>query len=199
MNYGIKLVTAPEKLPVTVAEAKAYARVEESSTEEDALFSSLIQAAVTLAESYLNRYLITQTHDLTLDCFPSSDIGVIYLPKSPVQSITSITYVDDNGATQTWGASNYLLDGKQEPARLTTAYNISYPSIREQLNSVTIRHVVGYGTEPSNVPETIRTAIKLLVNEMFNSRQQMVYGVSVAEVSVTAERLLSIHRLQRFD
>lgn len=199
MRYGLSVYAAPSNLPVLLGEVKNYIRVNDDVTEDDALIVGLMQSATKLAESYLNRHLITQTLDLTLDCFPSSDYGVIYLPKAPVQSITSITYVDDNGATQTWGASNYLLDSKQEPARLTTAYNISYPSIREQLNSVTIRHVVGYGANPSDVPENIRVAIMLLVGEMYNSRQESVYGVSVSQVSITADRLLSPYRLQRFD
>lgn len=198
MKYGLTVVTPPAVKPVSVSEAKEWVKIESSVTEDDSLISGLIGSATNMAEAYLGRALITRTYDMTLDCFPPSYYGVIYLPKNPVQSVTSVTYIDNNGASQAWGSSNYTLDNSSAEARLYAAYNISYPNIRNVRNAVTVRYVAGYGDNASDVPDNIKDAIKVMIAEMYNNRQETVYGVATSRVSMTAEYLLSPYRLMGF-
>ena len=196
-HYGLSIVTPPASEPVSIAEVKEWLKIESDVTEDNGLINGLILAATEMAESYLNRSLITRTYDLTMDCFPPDYYGVVYMPKNPVQSITSVKYIDNNGTLQTWDAGNYTLDNSGEQARLTAAYNISYPNTRDVINAVIIRYVAGYG-DADSVPENFKTAIKVMVAEMYNNRQETVYGVSVNRVSMTAQYLLGNKRLAGF-
>src|SRR5688572_21345135 len=143
---ALVLVTAPTSEPIMVGETKDFLRV--TGSDEDVLISGLITAArqtVDGRDGWLNRALITQTWDLVLDAFPSTTLTPIEVPLPPLQSVTSITYVDGNGATQTWSSVNYLVDSKSQPGRITPAHGESYPATRRIVNAVTVRFVAGYG------------------------------------------------------
>src|SRR3954453_3955872 len=99
-------VTAPSTEPISTADAQLQCRVDAS--DEDALIDALVKAAREHVETFTHRALITQTWDLKLDAFPCT--GEIWLPKPPVASVTSITYLDTTGVSQTWASSNYRTD-----------------------------------------------------------------------------------------
>lgn len=94
------LVMAPSIEPVSLAEAKAHLRVEVN--DENSLIQTLITAARQYVETATRRALLQQTWDDKLDAFPC---GAIVLPLSPVTSVTSITYLDTAGVSQTWSSS----------------------------------------------------------------------------------------------
>lgn len=173
---ALTLVTKPTEEPVTLDEAKAHLRVE--STAEDALIQALIAAAREYAESVTGRQLVTATWDLKLDAFPA-DGAAIELPKAPLRSITSVTYVDTAGATQTWASGKYVVDAPSGPealpGRLAPAYGESYPATRDTLNAVTIRFEAGYGTA-ADVPQAIKQAMLLHIGHLYENRQSVVVG-----------------------
>lgn len=166
---AIVVQTAPAAEPISLLEAKAHCRVE--VTDDDTLITSLIVAARQQAEVELRRYLITQTLDLYLDEFPDYDDNerAIYLP--PLQSVTSISYVDTTGTTQTLAADQYIVDAMSQPARIEPAYGCYWPSIREQANAVKIRFVAGYGAAGSSVPQCIRQWMLLQVGHWYANRE----------------------------
>lgn len=168
------LVTAPTEEPVTLDEAKVHLRVDD--TYEDALIWSLIVAASQHVETFTHRALCTQTWDDKRDGFPCGDI---WLPKPPVSAVTSITYVDTSGSTQTWASSDYTTDLPTGPwarmARITPGYNLSYPQTRCVLNAVTVRFVCGYGGAEA-VPEPIKAAMKLLIGHWHMNREAINVG-----------------------
>ena len=62
------LIAGPGEEPVTLAEAKAFCRIDAS--DDDALVTALIAAARLHVEGLTGRALITQTWRLTLTCAP---------------------------------------------------------------------------------------------------------------------------------
>lgn len=76
-------------LPVTVAEFKTHAHI--STTSEDTLIESYLRAAVSLIEEETNFDLVTTTWAYTKEYADCS----VYLPRKPVNSITSVTADDD--------------------------------------------------------------------------------------------------------
>lgn len=191
---GLALYTAPVIEPVTLNEAKAHLRVDHNN--EDALVTSLIKAAREYAEMFTNRALISQVWEMTLDYFPACN--VIELPKPPLQSVSSITYVDTNGDTQTWNSSNYQSDNTTVFGRITPAYGVEWPSTQSVVNAVTIRFLAGYGDDVTEVPQSIRQGILMVISDLYDGRQSSVLGVSVSPAPMTAKLLLSSERAVRF-
>ena len=197
----LKLQTAPAELPLSLAETKAHLRVDDTSSDD--LISRLIGAAVSHvdgAEGWLGRALISQTWELALDAFPTTEKREIVVPLPPLQSITSITYVDTNGATQTLSTDVYDLvgDGGKQPARIVEAHGETWPSTRSQREAVTVRFVAGYGDTASDVPEAIRHGLLLMIGHLYEHREDVIAGVSVAEVPMASQWLLMPFRVWGF-
>lgn len=151
MRWALSTYTAPLAEPLHVDDAKLHLGVD--ITEHDAAITVLIGAARRLFEEIQGRALITQTFDLTLDEWPQG--REIKLPRAPLRSVTSITYVDSDGTSATFAASNYVVDTKSEPGRITLGYNKSWPSATLRPGgAITIRYVSGYATAFTAVANT---------------------------------------------
>lgn len=146
----------------TTANASLGADAPATNTTSDPEILAWIIGAREYGETFTHRAFITQTWDDKRRGFPSSG-EAIWLPKPPLVSVTSVTYVDTNGATQTWSASLYTVDAPAGPkARggcLVPNYGESYPATRDQVNAVTIRFVAGYGAA-STVPTLVKACLK---------------------------------------
>ena len=136
---------------------------------EDAVLTGFITAAREYCETYQYRAYITQTWDLWLDDFPDSPF---YLPLPPLQSITYIQYYDTAGAMLPVTPADIETDISSYRGRGGLAYGKSWPTIElRPMKSVAIQFIAGYGPLATDVPETIRTAIKLLVGDMYENRE----------------------------
>jgi uncharacterized phiE125 gp8 family phage protein len=164
IKFGLSVVTAPTAEPVTVSEVKANARID--IDDDDTLIARKIIAARELAEVYIKRSFVTQTLRLTLDQMPG---WMFYLPRPPLVSVTSVKYVDLNGTQQTISSGNYIVDTYSHPGRITPAYNVDWPSAREQINAIEVVYVAGYGAA-SAVPQSIKEAIALTVTQYYENR-----------------------------
>jgi len=186
VRYGLSLVAAPALEPVTLAEQKTFSRVDIST--DDTLISSLIQAAREYCEDFTGRRFYTQTWDLKLDYF-FRNCGQMRMPNGPWQSITSITYVDINGTTQTVSTSIYDIDTSDFEPRLFLKFGQYWPVERQIQNAVTIRHVAGYGTAAS-IPERLKLAIKLLAGYYYEQRSAGD-AMKLSEAPFGVNRILS--------
>lgn len=187
----LTLVTAPEVEPITLTEAKLHLRVTENN--EDALISALIIAAREGAESFTRRAIITQTWDLTLDEFPEE----IETPFPKLQSVSSVTYIDTDGNSQTLNASEYTVDTKSEPGRVVEAYGKTWPSTRDVINAVTVRFVAGYGLA-SAVPKSLVQGMLMHIGHMYANRESVNIGNISSEIPMSTEYLYLPHRVYRF-
>lgn len=155
---GLTQTVSPTIEPVTRAEAKAWARID--GNEQDAIIDDLIAAARLRVENDLGgKQLINATWALTLDRFPPS----IKLPRPPLGSVTSIQYIDTAGATQTLATSVYKVITDGVFGVIVEAYGQTWPSTRDEKNAVTVTYVAGYGATAADVPESLRSAIRMLV------------------------------------
>ena len=189
---GLKLVTVPEEEPIDLDAAKKHLRVEHE--DEDLLITSLITAARETAEITTGRAFLTQEWELTLDAFPAAGFD---LPRPPLQSVTSVKYLDVNGVEQTLATAKYLVDTRSEPGRVTPAYGEIWPSTRNVINAVTVKFKAGYGAVPE-VPESLKSAIKLLLSHFYEIREPVNVGNIVTEIPLGVERLLWQHKVVTF-
>lgn len=197
---ALSLSSAPATEPVTVAEAKAHLRLDHSS-DDDYLEDFVIPAARRYAETLTRRAFITQTWILRLNGFGGG--GPIVLPKPPLVSITSVTYTDTAGDSQTWAASStgYVLEqptGEHAMhASIRPAYGVSYPSTRDIVDSVVITYVAGYGAA-SAVPIGIKHGLLMLIEDLYRNRGSEIDG-SRSRVALAAEALLAPFIVDRYD
>ena len=165
MSY-YSLVSEPTVYPVTLDEAKEWLRID--GTSSDAEVHAIIQAATKVAEHWLNRPIISRQYDLVMDEF----LPVIEINKLPVTAVSSITYDDVDGVSQTLASSAYKvsLGAKYENCRIQPAVNQTWPSTYNDLDAVTIRFTCGYGASWNDVPQTVRTGILFICAGMFDTR-----------------------------
>ncbi len=138
---GLRLKVAPACEPISLNEAKLHLRVDD--TASDTLISRLIRTARVSAELFVNQQLVTATWEYTLNAFAN----VIPLPRPPLQSVSSITYIDNNGDTQTVSTDVYEVDVSSLIGRVYLAYGQSWPTTRNEINAVTITFKSGHVTK----------------------------------------------------
>lgn len=158
------VTTAPTSEPVSLAEAKAAARIDDELVHDRELLR-LIQAAREAAESYTQRSIMPQTLTLYLDAFDA----VIRLPRAPVTSVTSVKYLDDAGVQQTLAASKYRVDLVSYQPRITPGFDEPWPITRPVTNAIEIEYVTGY----ASVPVGIKDAILGMVAHSFDTGRPM--------------------------
>lgn len=161
IRSSLTVVTPATGSVVCAADLREFLRLYDN--ESDAMLSDFEKDAVDYIERYTSRYLLTTTVDLKLDYFPC----VIELRRPPVQSVTSITYLDTNGDSQTLTSSKYTVDTDREPGLIKPAYGETWPATYTELQAVTVRFVCGYA-DADSVPQGIKTAIKWHVSGNFN-------------------------------
>jgi len=187
----IKITDAASE-PITTADLKTQLRID--LTEDDTLLGNWIKMARLYAEDFTRRSFINTTWDVKYDYgFPCQH--PIELPRSPLASVTSITYIDTNGDGQTVTASDYNVDTSATPGRIYRDYGYSWPSTQAIENAVTIRFVAGYGSAASSVPQTIIQAIALMVGAMYEYREAMGQIPPLEGLCPAAESLLWMERV----
>ena len=181
-GMGLSLVTAPTTEPLTIAEIKEAANIDDDlvdSVSEQAYIDNLIRSARFSAEAATRRALITQTWELSFVQFPS---WYITIPLPPLQSIVSIKYIDTDGVEQTLDSSLYIVDTKSEPGVISPAYGEVWPTSRYQLNGVTIRFIAGYGAAAA-VPDGIKLWMKVMIKTAYEQRERFIQGSTVSEIN----------------
>jgi uncharacterized phiE125 gp8 family phage protein len=187
---SLKLVTAPASEPITLDEAKKHLRGPES--EDDGFITGLITSARQHLEVSRGLALITQVWDLFLDQFPDGcdrrqepwyRAVAIRVPRRPLQSVTSVKYIDTAGVEQTLAPSKYTALTAEEPGLIVPAFEQTWPSTRHQPNAVTVRLVAGYG-DAAAVPQTLKLALNALVAHFYENREPVGIGVGAVAVEL---------------
>jgi uncharacterized phiE125 gp8 family phage protein len=166
----LEVTTQPTAEPLTVQEVKTFLNL--TTNDHDAMLEMFITAARQWAEKTAGRALLTQTLKQYWDEWP---VQAWSLGVSPVASVTSIQYIDENGATQTWASSNYTLDSKSTIARIFPTEDVDYPALGQYPNSVICTFVAGY-TSPANVPADAKAAMLQKIAFLYENREDIPTG-----------------------
>lgn len=191
-NQILKRTSAPSVKPVTLADAKLDLRVDHA--DEDTLIESLIAAATDYLEAdsgAINKAFITQSWTLSLKC-PDRDFRV-WLPVTPVQSITSIKYYDADNTEQSLTVSDFYFHGDEDWAYIKPKQGVNWPSVYDRLDAITVEFLAGFGNSVDDIPETIRQCIRLLVCHWYVHRSA-ASEASVEELPLAVQALISVNR-----
>ena len=183
---GIKVTTAPTAEPLSLQEVKEYLRVDDATDER--VVQPLIIAARQFAEEHMNRALMQQTFTLMLDAVIDQDQPLyegmrtapdlnyyknyIVLPKSPVQSVTSVKTFDDSDTATTMASTKYYVDTQREPARIVLRTGETFPTALRVANAIEVIYVAGY-TSAFAIPEPIRLGMLQHIAYMYEHRGDM--------------------------
>ena len=188
MSWSLATITAPAVEPVSLDEAKQYARID--AAEDNPLVQALISAAREYCEDYLSKTIITTTLELTLDEWP--DGCIISLPRPPLQSVTSIKYTDSDGTEHTLDAADYVVSAETGRGR---AYLKEIPAVTlREIGAIKVRYVAGYASAAA-VPQKIKQAMKLLISQWDKNREASITGAITTEVQFALRALLDSERL----
>ena len=185
MKWSLELSTAPLQEPLTLEEVRDHLNI--TTSDDDSYLDALILSVRQAIEEEASLALLTQTRKLRLDEWPVS--ARVYLPRPPLQSISSVAYLDSDGANQTLASSVYQIVGVRSTppseappvAYLTPAYGESWPSLRSIPESVTITYVCGW-TARGLIPQPIRHAMLVLASEMYEEREIAVRPEALAGI-----------------
>jgi uncharacterized phiE125 gp8 family phage protein len=179
------LIVPPVVPPVTVEYAKRHLR--SLGNSEDVLVETWIWAATSYIEEMTGRQIGLATREAWLDAFPGAPGGSfrhlkIELPHPPLQSVVNVTYVDGDGAVQTFEdpstspatslinvrapQGDYAAPGTVEPIA-----GQSWPIARCESDAVRIQYTCGYGATADDTPALLRGAILYLVAHFDQFRQ----------------------------
>ena len=190
-----KLVTAPSVEPVSVSELKSQLRI--TTTSQDTMLGVILNAARQYVEDYLRFSLITATWELYLDSFPKSG-DCIWIQKSPVTDIVTLTYTDTAGANQTLTeGTDFTADYNSYPCRVYEAYSKTWPGTRTIKNAVTINFKAGYA-DAAHVPEKYKIPILMLASSLYENPSDEVTGTQVNQIAKNSVSLMRTLRAMRF-
>lgn len=157
------VVVDPAELAVTLSEVKAQLRIDDAS--QDSLITSYIKAATRMAEHETGLRFVTQTLAVTYDAFVARvDLGV-----APVQSVSSVTYADADGVSQTLSSGAYVLDtsGTMGAGAIVAAYGTEWPDTYDMPGVVRVEYVAGFGSDATTTPDPARAWIMLCVSQLY--------------------------------
>ena len=186
---GLKVITEPATEPVTLVEASLFIRYTQSL--QNNVITALITAARLDVENWTNRTLVTTTYEYYLENFCNE----MQIPTSTVNSITSITYIDSSGDTQTLAEEVYGFDNVSSINTVFLKPEQSFPDVQVQPNAVKITFPAGYGNAAA-VPENLKTVIKMRVGELYEHREANT--TAPRHTNSAMESLMSISADYRF-
>jgi len=157
---------APIAEPITLTEVKEFLRI--LDTDSDILLGTLINVSREHIENVTNRQLESATFELYADCF------ITRLPKNPIQSISSIEYMDADGVYQILDISKYYLYENNGIGKISYE---DLPTYKVHAKAIKITFISGY----VSVPESLKQYMKVKIATLYENREEFVIGVSIAE------------------
>ena len=186
MTYTV--TSGPASEPLTTSEVKNWLKVD--ALTDDTLIDSLIKAARIYAEKYTGRALFTQTIKEYYDYWPE----VVCLSFAPVQSVASVKYLDTSGTLQTVDGGNYTSDIISRPARIAPNPDYAWPVLGAYPNAVEVTYVAG-ATTTGAIPETIKTAMLLIIAFLYENREDIPISGSNDPKIRSAHTLLHLEKI----
>lgn len=191
----IRVVTAPGESPVSLTEAKAHLRLEESA--DDAYVTVLIEAARVHVEKTCERGLVLQTVELTAP--PLFGVESVSLPGGSLADVpqVEVRYLDPNGVLTLLAASVYftLAGGDAKPGKLHLVPGNTWPAMAERPDSLRVLYRVGWATAAA-VPAPLRHAVLLVVSQLYEHRTPEITGTIATSLEFSLDALMAPFRFR---
>ncbi len=197
-RFGVLQIGDVEGEPITLEDGRAQCNLDvfgsPPESEHDFWLETVgIPAARQYCENYKGVAYAPRIMEIASNAFPASEMN---LPFGPVQSITSVVYLDTDGVEQTMDAADYTLDLYSTPARLLLAYGATWPAARDTTNSVKVRYATGYSLPDASpiavLPPLAKAAMLLMVGHLFANREGVVMPDAAMELPLGVKACLDL-------
>lgn len=184
---ALLMTAGPAVEPITLAEAKAYLRVDNDA--EDVLISSLVMTSRLQIEAALSIALVSQTWSYFIDRLPLD--GTIRLPLRPIQTLDAVRIHHGDGGTTSLPTAGFVLDGLSNPPRIV-CHGVPSPMVAPRLaNAYEFAVTSGFGPAAADVPAPIRQALLQLVAHWFEHRDPSAIGTEATRIPAAVSQLLA--------
>lgn len=163
---------------ISLAEAKAHLRVDHST--DDTLITTLINTAGEVVEEYTGTFLSSCSFVYYADHFSS----VMKIHAGPGVRISSVSYIKDDGTTQTWSSTHWHADVESYPMRIQ--FEELPTEVDDRVHAVRISGDAGYTT----VPSALKSAMLLIIGHLYEHRKDVLVGVQSAPLVHGAKYLM---------
>lgn len=177
-------LTQPAAEPITLTEAKAHLRVDD--TAEDTLITAMISAARDYCERYCNRAWAEADFLETFDSFNDNGLP---LTDPGAKELIAIEYLSADGTPGTISVSDCTLDTELG----IIDYSGDWPA---GATRVKVSYTAGANADqssPEYVPESVILAMKLVLTDMYENRAAQQW-TQIFE-NPAADRLLHLNRV----
>jgi uncharacterized phiE125 gp8 family phage protein len=175
---------APSGYPVSLIDVKAQLHVDHS--DDDQRIEFLIQAATAHVEKLLGRALVTQTWRQDFSAFADElrlDVGNLI-------AVTSITYYDADGASQTLGTSVYGAFTDEAGPYIALKPDQSWPATAERDDAVRVTWTAGDGSTQFAVSADDRAAIILLIKDWYDAPETRADSQAAYSIIGSSRRIV---------
>ena len=152
---------------VSLAEAKRQCRIDPSFTIDDEELQSLITASAELAQNYTRKLLTPGEVTVELDEYVSE----VLLPFGNATAVTEVLL--DNEAT-----TDFTFSPITQKLKLTSTIGFS---------NLKVTYNCGYST----LPDRAKQGILVMINTMYNHREDVATGTTVESLPMASIRLLN--------
>jgi uncharacterized phiE125 gp8 family phage protein len=185
------LLTPPAVEPLSLAEAKAFLRIEHD--DDDDVIAALIAGARIHVEAQSRRALIAQSWRLVRDAWPAD--GRIAVLPAPLVALTAARVWRLDGTTQAIDVDMFTVDVATAPGVLSFAAG-ALPSPGRVFAGIELDIEAGYGEAATDVPEPLRQAIRVLVSHWYENRGLVAAaGGGAATLPQSVAALISPYRV----
>lgn len=156
----------PTVLPLELADAKRFLRLEHTN-DEDADIMALIGVAAEYLQKRTETTLVTTTWVSYMAAFPACDR--IALPYGPVTNV-AVAYLDGDGVAQLF-ANVVLVRSGETYSELVLQANASWPATYVDPYAVQITYTAGFGNGANYMPAMVKHAMRLLTRHYYDERR----------------------------
>lgn len=159
---------SPDCLALSAEYVDKYMELGCCEDGDSTLLDQMILTAQCLFESYTRRILMQRSFLLLTSYWCKS----IQVKCSPLQSVESITYLDEDGESQTVDSSLYYIVAGDEYSDICFTDDFTFPSLYDRPHSITVTFTAGYFSceDPSIVSADIQIGLFEVVAYLYENR-----------------------------
>ena len=162
MTWRVTRLTANDVLPLERDTVKEHLNIALTDGSQDDKLDMLIVAAKERLERDIDRVIMSCSFRMTGPCFGNR----VRIDMQPVTSVTSVRYIDADGAEQTLDSADYrwLSDRREIWPAIGSTFPDTYSGLPD---AVTVEYTVGYGNDAGCIPRLIKQAMLLCIGKWF--------------------------------